>query len=257
MEKYDDWIKKINQLLTNSIDKLDTSNSINLYSLLLLFEKVYISFNKRFDNFKKLNIGNELEVIDYQHQYDTGKRSLDILVGENKRDGFSTFLHITEADGKIDSLVTNGIQNNAFSKEFYYETIKLNDEIMCQYMNLFDKYSVLFQLYESLVYKVIKNNDQSVFINIMTNNDNILNGLIGFQIVALSKYSDKSNHRVIISLNYDDGFKIDFKNCSLKLDDEEVKASYNTFDRLLKSLYISKDYLFNDDIKEIKYERKK
>ena len=255
MDKLEKYIKELNLVFTDTVNRLDFCrvdfdsdkaevNYVDCISLLHLvssFNKLYLSFKKEYEELEKLNLGKNIEVLNFD-KFDFGKdnyRLLTIYIDDpiitNHKD---TLLYLREINGKIKSFVTNDA--NPFDKNYYCEDVILNDEVAKRYLDLFEKYSLLLEIYNHLKNNQLFGDGTNCIFTVIDNyNSNLLEGLKTFKISIGSTYFNTEYYAELL-INLGENFGIDYDNCKLVLDNEELdKANY---DRLFENVFINKKY---------------
>lgn len=257
MKKLDKYIKECNLVFTDTIDRLDFCrvdfdidkaeanyvDSINLLHLVSSFNKLYLSFKKEYDELDKLNLGKTIEILSFEKfdyngdNYRTLILYIDNPIITSHKD---TILYLREINDEIKSFVTNNI--NPFDKKYYCENVKLNNDIAKKNLDLFEKYSLLLE-----TYKHLKNNQifgdgtNSIFTIIDNGNSNLLEGLKTFKLSFDSAYFDAEYYAEFL-INLGDNFGLDYDNCKIVLDCENIKTDEEVCRKVLNSVYLNKKY---------------
>ena len=258
MEKLDKYIKECNLVFTDTIDRLDFCrvdfdidktevnyvDSINLLHLVSSFNKLYLSFKKEYDELDKLNLGKNIEVLSFRKFDYNGDnyRNLILYIDSpiitNYKD---TFLYLREINDEIKPFVTNNI--NPFDKKYYRENIKLNNEIAKKYLDLFEKYSLLLETYNYLKNnQIFGDGTNCIFTVIGNSNSNLLEGLRTFKLSFGSAYFDTEYYAEFL-INLGDNFGLDYDNCKITLDCENIKSDEEVCRKVLNSIYLNKKYV--------------
>ena len=258
MEKLDKYIKECNLVFTDTIDRLDFCrvdfdiektevnyvDSISLLHLVSSFNKLYLSFKKEYDELGKLNLGKNIEVLSFGKFECNGDnhRNLILYIDDpiitNHED---TILYLREINDEIKPFVTNDI--NPSDKKYYREDVTLNNDIVKKYLDLFEKYSLLLEMYNHL-----KNNHifgdgaNSIFTVIDNGNSNLLEGLKTFKLSFGSAYFDAEYYAEFL-INLGDNFGLDYGNCKLILDRENIEPDEEVCKKILNNVYLNKKYV--------------
>lgn len=257
MEKLDKYIKECNLVFTDTIDRLDFcrvnfdvdnievnyDDSISLLHLVSSFNKLYLSFKNEYDKLPKIKLGSSIELngyFNFDHDYDDYR----VLVLYVKNPTFieypDTILHLREVNNEVKTFATN--DKYPFDKNYYHVEIELDKIIVKKYLDLFEKYDLLFKSYEYLKAKqIFGDTTNSIFTIIDNYNSNILEGLNNFKIIFGSEYFNTESF-VQLSINLGDNIKIDYDNCKLILDSERMCADIDDYNKILTNTYLNKKY---------------
>ena len=257
MKKLDKYIKECNLVFTDTIDRLDFCrvdfdidkikvdyvDSINLLHLVSSFNKLYLSFKKEYDELDKLNLGKTIEVLSFEKFDYNGDnyRNLILYIDNpfitNHED---TLLCLREINGEIKPFITNNI--NPFDEKYYREKVKLNNDIAKKYLDLFEKYSLLLETYNHLKnHQIFGDGTNYIFTVIDNYNSNLLEGLRIFKLSFGSAYFDTEYYAEFL-INLGDNFGLDYDNCKLILDCENIKPDEEVCRKVLNSVYLNKKY---------------
>ena len=195
MNELDKFIKEINLVFTNTIQAIDFcrvdfdlekqkvnyENAINMYKLVSSFNKLYLSFKKEYNDLEKLELGKDLQILNF-NQFTIDKehhRIIDIYITNPIIcDHNYTILSICEKNNHIYSFISN--RTNPFDKEFYKKDIQLDVNICKKYLDLFEKYQLLFETYNQFKNKFVY--DDGINILCTKIEGNFLKELTGFEI---------------------------------------------------------------------------
>lgn len=258
MKKLDKYIKECNLVFTDTIDRLDFCrvdfdidkaevnyvDSINLLHLVSSFNKLYLSFKKEYDELDKLNLGKTIEVLSFgKFDYNGDNYRTLILYIDNPiiTSHKDTILYLREINDEIKSFVTNNI--NPFDKKYYRENVKLNNDIAKKYLDLFEKYSLLLEIYNHLKNNQIFGDGTNCIFTVIDNyNSNLLEGLRTFKLSFGSAYFDTEYYAELL-INLGDNFGLDYDNCKLILDCENIKLDEEVCRKVLNNVYLNKKYV--------------
>ena len=263
MNELDRFIKEINLVFTNTIQAIDFcrvdfdletqkvnyENAINIYKLVSSFNKLYKSFKKEYDSLEKLELGNHLQILgfsDFNINNDY-YRSLTIDILDpliiNKMDPSIcacdyTVLYICEKNNNIYCFITNDI--NPFNKDYYKKEIKLDDTICKKYLDLFEKYKLLLEVYKCLKNKFVYGDGMNVLFTKI--DGNFLNELTGFE-VSFGQGSFNTNYYVNLYLNLVNNLNIDIDKCKIILDSKQIAPNEEIINKFINEVHINKKYL--------------
>lgn len=255
MEELDRFIKELNLVFTNTIDRIEFcrvgfdintenvnyENTTNLYNLVSSFNKLYLKFKKDYETLQKLELGKSIEILDF-NKFNIDKdyyRTLIIYIDEpticNHND---TLLYICEKNDKIYSFVTNNI--NPFDKNYYRKDLKLDSEKCKEYLDLFEKHKLLLDTYKYLKNKfVFGDGTNTLFTRIK---GEFLEELTDFEI-NFGQCFMNTEHYVKILFYLGKNLNIDIDKCKIILDCEEIKPNKNLIDKFSNNIHINKRYL--------------
>lgn len=161
MTNLDGIIKKINQIFTDSANESQSTcdNSASLKEIVNAFRLAYQKFKTEYDNLDKLDLGEEISIEDYSPYEDNDNVFQSLIIRVEKPKIIrkpSTYLCLVEEDGKILSYVKS---TNEYEGETKYRLdVSLDENIVRGYLELFKKYSALFDFYTWL-------NDEAIVIS--------------------------------------------------------------------------------------------
>ena len=257
MQELDEYIRKCNLVFTNTVGRLDFcrfdfdidkvkinyDNSISLFNLISSFNKLYLSFKKEYEELEKLNMGKYVSVLSFDTFYfdEEYYRVLSLYIDEPTitKHG-DTFLFLREINGEMKPFVTNN--KNTFDKDYYRENIELDSSIAKKYLDLFEIYSLLLDLYNKLKNEqIFGDGTNSIFTVIDEYKSNLLEGLNKFKIIVCSAYFD-TEYYIDLPVNLGEDFGLDYDNCQLILDSENVQADKEDYSKVLTNIYLNKKY---------------
>lgn len=257
MQNIDELLKEYNLIFTGTKDRGDFckinfnidkeevnyDNCISLFDLVSSFNKLYTMFKKEYEELKKLDLGKKVEVISFnKYTYDDSEyRILSLYIDEPTiTDHPDTILYIREIDGEMKPFVTNNI--SSFHKNFYHDEVNLDSEISKKYLDLFEKYNLLLEIYKYLRNKCLFGDGTYGMYTIIDDyQSSLLNGLNNFKICFGATYIN-AEYFFTLSINLGENFGIDYDNCSYKENDEPKEFSQKKFMEILKKTYINKKY---------------
>lgn len=252
MEELNRCIKKWNLVFTDTLtsrdfcrvgfdlnrEEVDYSDSMSLFNFIASFNKLYVLFKEDYDQLEKMNIGKEIYPLSFQKfTSDNDDYRLLILfvdrptITSHKR----TILYLREINGKMEPFVTDDYNS-------YRENVVLDNTKAQAYLDLFEKYSLLLETYNYLDNRqMFGDGTNSMFTVIDDYQSNLLEGLKKFNLRISSSYFD-TGYYVDLSINLGDNFGIDYGNCRMLVDDEDVSVDAETYDKIFSSTYINKKY---------------
>lgn len=220
------------------IETLDLSNSISFYHLVDSFNKLNNLFRKDYSNLKSLNVGEKVELIRYSG-YDDFKCLTIYVEGVNKDivDDYDTIMYIVEDKGKVYSVVTNNI--NPLDENFYRKEVRLDENLMREYLVFGEKYSLFFDSYNKLKNEFIFGNGTTVLFSKINGEFPSFNE---FEL-AFGNHFFNGEDYINVLFKLGDKLEIDYDKSEVKLFtvdyDEENKKE--VIDSLVNSLYINKE----------------
>ena len=253
MKDIDDIIKRLNLFFTDTVDKNscnindlkkienNTDNCISLYNLIEYFNKLYLAFINEYYKSKIIDLGEDIIIVDFIKSIELLYRELLVYVhNPNMIDETSAFLHLIDYDNHISSYVSNGM--NIFDKR-YYCNVDLDKEEIRKFIDLFDKYNILFILFNNLKNNMIYGDGTHfMFSKIEYKEENILKGLntLNFKI----GFNDKKNSfNLSICINLGNNFGIDYKNSKIDLYNLDIKYNNEDLLKILKNVFVNEKYL--------------
>ena len=261
MKKLDESIKLFNLAFTDTLlmgdfsrvdfdldkEKVNYDNCVNLYDLVNKFNRLNLLFKKEYHKLDKLDLGKKVEVLDFNKSVinNDNYRVLTMCIDKPTITNHSkTFLYLREVNGENSSFVTNGI--NRLDKDYYHEEINIDKEIVKKYLDLFEKYSLLLDLYDRFSNGLIFGDGTfSMYSKIESDNNNILDQLDRFNIdISFSPFMSSGNH-ISLSVKMGDVISIDGKNSMIQLGDKILKGNKEIYLKILKSIYLHGKYLNN------------
>lgn len=257
MANLDEYIRECNLVFTDTIDRLDFcrvdfdinkvkvnyTDSINLLHLVSSFNQLYLAFKKEYAKLEKLDLGKQFKVLSFHKFNFDADAYRDLVIYMNKAsftNRRNTFLHIREINGEIKPFVTNNTAS--YDEKYYREAVKLDDNLAKQYLDLFEKYSVLLDSYSYLKNGQLFGDGTNVmFTTIDEYHSNLLEELHDFTISIGSSYFDTSYFMELV-INLGDNLRIDYDKCKLVLDSNKITADKKDYDKILKNVYINKKH---------------
>ncbi len=260
MEKLDNCIKTWNLIFTDTLKSEDLctrdfnlsksevnyQNCISLYNLVYAFNKLYLAFKKEYNELEKIEMGRSIEIVQFKKFSDEdGKeyRTLIIDIDEptiiNQPD---TLLYLRDIDGQMETFVTNNL--NPFDKNYYFKYVSLDNEKVKKYLDLFEKYKLLLELYYYLRMQLVFGDGSTILqTKINDGNSNLFDNLENSNITMASLGWLSANDEANISIHLGDNFDVDSTNSSLILDGVNMDTDASTYTKILQSVYINGQYL--------------
>jgi hypothetical protein len=251
MKNIDEFIKQISLVMTDTINRdelinvdFDLNNyevnkekSVNLLNILKNFNKLYLEFKKDQEKLEQLNLGSKVEVL----KYTKGNNSRNMILNVEKPimcEYNQIFICIYEKDNKMHCILTNYRQYG--DKDYYNKIINIDKEVIQKYLDLFEKHIQFIELYYYFKNQMIFGNATTTLgLNIIgdqtqkTNKINIHLGNIYFN------YEDC----ILIDAQLGEKFKINYDNCKIVLESNNLPIEHDVIDKLLNNTYINKKYL--------------
>ena len=257
MKELDRYIKECNLVFTDTVNRMDfcrvdfdidktkviCDDSVSLLHLVSSFNELYLLFKKDYEELEKLELGKYIEVQSFnKFSFDKDNyRNLILYIDKptiTKRG--NTILYLREINSEIKPFVTNDI--NPCDKSYYREDIELNNEIVKKYLDLFEKYSLVLNTYNYLKNNQIFGDGTNYIFTFMDNcRSNLLEGLSKFKIYFGSDYFN-TEYFVDLAINLGSDFGIDYDNCRLILDGENILVDMNDYNKIMSDIYVNKKY---------------
>lgn len=253
MNKLNQFIKEINLVFTNTIDRyefckknfdlnnynVNYTNSISIYNLVNSFNKLYIPFKKEYEKLDKLSLGNYIEILNY-NKFNLGEDNYRMLVINIEEpiicNTYDTTLYICEKN-------SNEIYSFVINKNNYPDErteIKLDKEKCKNYLDLFDKYKLLLDTYKILNNGFIFGNGTDTLSTRI--NGKLLEEIKNFEI-SFGQNSISTSDFVKLFIDLDKTINIDINNCKIILDDKKIIPNNQNCTKLFKEVHINKLYL--------------
>lgn len=255
MNDLDNFIKEINLVFTNTIDKyefcrvgfnIDDVNvnydgSISLYELVSSFNKLYLNFKKDYEQLDKIQFGKYLQFGNFfkSEREDCDYMELMFYVDEPYVCNHSeTLLYLVSENSVISSFVTNGI--NPFDKNYYFEYIELDSNKAKQYLDLFEKYQALLATYQSLKCSFLFGDGTNVIFTEI--GGELIDELNFFRLSFGSAFID-TEYFVKLIAKLGEQLVVDYDNSEIILDSKNEDVNEDVVNKLLKDVFVHKKYL--------------
>ena len=265
-DKIDEYIKWCNLDLTNPDEDYDDEsfandvqinydNCVSLFSLASSFNSLYISFKKELDRLPKLDIGSKVDVIKFlkRKSYRNLKHELvlDNVKESRKLELFicnpifadlpagtkSTYFYLEEQDDQIVAYATNNLYHD---DSFFIKDVDFDKKIAKQYLDLFEKYNLLLEIYHSLKGCILYGNgDTMLSINIDDWKSNLLRGLNELT-VSTSTNCGESYTEIVLKLGED--FGIEYNKCKMEYELEPMEITKEDYSNVLTNVYVNKEH---------------
>lgn len=269
MDKLNNWLHTLNLLFTNTCDRdtfyeedydysmetIDTEENISLYDLIQFINRIYLSFIKDYNKIKKTELGQYVEIQYFKKDDKKLERSLSVYVDKPTFTDYNeTYLTLKDKNGHYESFISSHSYVRFFDKNYYCKKIKLNQDIIKEYLDLFEKYILFFELLYHLRNNVVFCDGTNMLYSTITYDySQFPYDLKNIRISLLSEYLLDEGERAIIVVNLGKNMRLDYSKCSLKLDGKDVLIDEEEFINILKNTYINGVYL--SDKKEQKKDR--
>lgn len=224
--------------------KVNNENSICILNLISSFNKLYLSFKKEYEALEKINLGESLEIAEFNKFEHDGKRYRVAIFNIDKpniTDRNFTTLFLREIDGQISPFITNNLHR--YDKGYYKENIHIDDDLAKGYLDFLEKYDLLLKTFNYLKNcQLFGDGTHYIFINIDEYEANLLEGLNKLYLSFGSAYFS-TEYCGKLTFNLGDNFCLDYPNCKLILDSKEIPKNPANFDYILNNLYINKEHI--------------
>lgn len=233
--------KELCYLYNEKINKeIDYSNSINFYELVKLFNKCYLLFKNDYEKLEKIDFGEYIQFFNFNKT--ENNRYLGIYIyGPNSDicDKGDTTLYLIEENNTIHSYITNDI--NPFSKDYYWEEIQFDNNILKKYLDFVEKYDLFLSGYYNLKNQFIYGDGTTVLFSKI--NGDIFNKLENFEFHFGNLYFNTEDF-VDVFFKLGEEFAIDYDSSKIILHDKEILDSKKeNIDKLINGLYVNRSKL--------------
>lgn len=215
--------------------EIDYSNSISLYHLVELFNKLYLFFEKDYQKLEKIDLGECIEFLNFYKSSDY--RLLEFrIVNPNKEicDVEETLLYLIEDNEKIFSFVTNNL--NFFAENYYRKDGELNEELVKKYLDLAEKHSLFLDAYKYFKNKFIFGNGTTVLFSKV--NGVLLKKLDTFEVSFGNQYFNTSDY-INIPFILGENFDIDYDSSEIIFHLEKQENKKEIIDELINKVCIT------------------
>ena len=224
-------------------DGLDTDheNSVPISELIKHINELYIPFMADLSKLKKLDIAEELDVLDYSECENF--KFLDLFLYGH--------IYDEEFKGKLELwLVENDdifSAKTVSSNDHFVNGPKIvgySDDLFKQYLDLFSKHKELVYTYLVLNHgpyyggRALYNNLGTELSFHVDRDWSLYSGLNDVSI-----YFNNYDSFVEIKFKLGEDFGIDYDNCKACIEDEYIKLPNEAYDEFINEIYINKDYI--------------
>ncbi len=258
---FEDITKLLSLIFTNTITKNDlfekdvdiyntpiNKDSISLYNLVTIFNYGYELFKRDYKKLKDINIGEKVIPL-YFHNNEAIYR-ITYPKDINEEIGL---LNLKKEDDNIKCTISNIVTSN--KDEYYTKDLDIDPKIAKEYYNFFEKYDSVLKLYNERL------NGFSMS-DIMHSISSVISGYgfddikeVSFVICINNKILPKM--RITISANLGNPVTINNEGCSLFINESDWFEPEETYDYILKNLYIStQQFSMLDKIPKARQKRK-
>lgn len=257
MSNINEYIRELNLVYTDSatyrdflaIDKdmseveINYKNSISLGNYISMFNDLYKSFREEYDSLKSLNLGKEVVYINFSKwTAEADYRCLSLYVREpNMIKKKGTNLYLREIDGKIMPFATNN--GNPIDKNYYRVDVNLDEDLCKQYLDLFEKYKLLLDLYAyARNGQLFGDGVRYIYTKVNDTNIDFLDGLNKFELIFGVDYFSNDLYADIV-FNLGDDLSINYEDSKLIVNNADMTLDKKLIDRLLNEIYLKQDYI--------------
>lgn len=263
---YSKYIKLFNYLFTDTVSKnrpipdidsvtVNYDNCVSLYDLITSFNRLHENIMKEYNELDKIDFGKPFQV----HSFSKGKnlygkdyRGISLtginspIVGGEEMD-----LHISESEGKFNYFISS-ISGDS-SK---FKRIKLDDEKVVKYLDLYEKYQDLLKLFVRLKDAQLYyfNGLASLYIHIdndraITYYRDITSNLNSIRLTLISHYFEYDEH-FELAFNLGEKITFDSEHSCAVIDFKKHEINEEEAINLLKNIYLNVNHLVSRDDNE-------
>lgn len=251
---FEKYIKFLNTVFTDEVKRRDLEglnplvkevnydDSISLFNLVSAFNELYKSFKKEYAELEKLPLGKSIEFLEFsKFTYDNDNcRVLMMYIDEpiitNHPD---TILYLREINGEILSFVNNRLMR-PLAKDYYRETVELNNEIVKKYLDLFEKYDQLLKMYNYFKNQFVFGDGSNTIVTAI--NGDLLEDLHEFKI-SFGTFDEITE----LVINLGDNFGLSYDKCHFIVYDKEEIVQNTDYDNLFNNVYLNKIYTSEEE----------
>ena len=260
MNELNTCLKKFNLSFTETINidecygkdldidniEINRNNCISLYDLIEAFNRMHRAFKSEYNHLNKLDLGKEINVLNFI-KYEEELRVLDMLVYKPSMINEKyTYLYLREVNGKIMPYITNEIGFHS-DNGFYRVPVKLPVKSVKAYLDLFEKYELLFELYKSLGNRIIYNDGTNMlYTRIDSANSRFLDDLSYFKVGMDANYFMKPGNHIDINVKLGKKITVDYEGNSINLNGKTLEGYNSTYLNILKNIYVNGRFLNNE-----------
>lgn len=249
--------KELNAIFTNTLNKRDFcaldfdiakvainyENTISLYKLASSFNELYLKFKKEYDQLDKLYECGKFNILTFdKYVYNNINYRTLIVDVSNDNIGYerASLLFLKEKNQEIKTYVTNNIIFNPDNKGYYRENLNLDSSKVKAYLDLCEKYQVLFEPYNCLKNKFIFGDGTNVLFSKIVGS--LANGLDYFEFEYGSVYINAS-YTIKLFINLGENFGIDYSKSEVIWNEEKIDVDKKVLKILFNETYINQSYL--------------
>ena len=267
IQRYDEINNKLNKFRNDDISTwlnmfyncYDRANDrknrdvINIKDFIEELYNAYLSFKEEYTEKCTLKLGNNLEYESFSET--SGKRlvfKVDAKQGSNSDVPWpiNSRLFITNYKGKYNAYF-------AGRSDLKYSLIK-DEEVFDNYLNVFQKYKPLFDLFDGIGGAIFAENQRYIQISIDPADGTYINNLNGINIALFERDNGEYRYFVNLYISFTDGLKIDYSKSFMKTKKNYVDTpDVRIYDNLLNSLNVSCEELDYDLLTSIKNDNEK
>ena len=257
MEELEKCIKRWNLVFTKTCDRLDFcivgfdinnqkvnyEKSISLYDLIVSFNKLYTEFENEYKELQKYPLAKKEEYIDFA-KFKNGSDLLRVLIMYIEGNIYSkhqkTILYLREVNGMMRPFVTNNV--NRLNIDYYNEDVYVDEDKAKKYLDLFEKYKYLFDIYNDLKNSFIySDGTYTITSSIDDCKSNILEGLNKLSLYIGASYFDSESYIKLV-INLGENFGIKYDECSTVIDSEERQLSGELLEKVFNEIHIDESF---------------
>lgn len=236
LDNLEQIIDDINRVSTNG----NLTDSTSLLEIIEAFKLAYRKFIEEYNELDKLDLGDETEISEYSPYEDNNGlfRYLMIEISNPKIISKpSTCLCMKETDGVVEAYIKNSDTGKHQGESYYRQSVSIKESAVKDWLDLFDKYSALFDFYNWIKEAPLCEgvaSDGTSFV-IISYNDSEFNDILSNEQVFKFDLGLRGI-KITYDLNSDTG------NISVEMLGKKIQ-NQNTIDRLLDGISIHNDYL--------------
>ena len=258
MNKLSKTIKKFNLVFTDTVDdklvcrddfdlaeyQVNYDNCVSLNEVKEAFRVAHQAFKEEYDKLDKFDLGEKV-TIDYHSMYEDNDGEFRILVFYIENPTFTdkkeTLLYFKETDKSIETWITD---TGYYDEDKDYKIdIKLDEDKVRGYLDLFDKYDSLYDFYNR--YDSSSLHDKKPFClleKISSPNENFLDDMDSMSFYLSTTSFTKPGDRAEITVNLKEN-KIDLENSSLEIRYKDFNITEGLYEKILEEVYVNRDAL--------------
>lgn len=249
MREYELFIKEMNLIFTGTsnrreiysnelIENTDViyDNTISLYNLFKSYNELYMSFKNEYEKLNKINCSTNIQYV-YFGKYNIKGKENRTLVFEILDNDEWKYINLSQNGDHFKSNITNGVFPR--TKDDVILNI-MNEEDVKKYLDLFEKYQMLFELQEQFNSEKLTGDgcsmiDVSISGNLLNNNC--------YVDVFMGDFYMNTSYSINLLINLGENFGIDKDKCKIILDNKEVVNTDKALNKAFNGVYVNKKYL--------------